>query len=205
MVFHGPMRHVWFLNGIIASILVIAFACIGFFPKVEAGRDVRVLQLGLLVLDASSLNQSLASINLLPERSNWEPVGMVFLLCTAGYVSAVCSLRTEQNWMTIGNELEIARRIQLSILPQEMPQTTALQVAARYVPLTAVAGNSCHLLIVDRDGVGIWVADVSGHGVPAALIAPTVQITIAAQMPHAEDPARVLSSMNQTLCGKLQV
>lgn len=126
------------------------------------------------------------------------------LLCTVGYVSAVRTLRTEESWIAIRKQLEIARQIQLSILPREMPHTTALQVAAGYVPITAVAGDFYDFLIVDRDRVGILVADVSGHGVPAALIASMVKIAIAAQMPHADDPAQVLSGMNRTLCGKLQ-
>ncbi len=204
MAFHGPMRYVWLLNGILASTLVIVFLWIGFFPKVKVDQEVGVLRIGLVVLGAFSLNQNLASIHLLPDVGNWEPIGMVVLLCTVGYVSAMRTLHTEQSLIAIRKELEIARRIQLSILPREMPRTTALEVAARYVPMTEVAGDFYDFLTVDRDHTGILVADVSGHGVPAALIASMVKIAIAAQMPHAEDPARVLSGMNQTLCGNLQ-
>ena len=50
--------------------------------------------------------------------------------------------------------------------------------------------------------VGILVADVSGHGMPAALIASMLKIALAAQAPHAADPAGVLHGLNQALCGK---
>ena len=110
---------------------VIALVWIGFHPKVQLDREVRVLRLGLLVFGSFVLTQNLASINLLPAVGYWEPVGMVVILCMVGYVSTVCTLRTEQSWITIRRELEIARQIQLSILPREMPQTTALQVGAR--------------------------------------------------------------------------
>ncbi len=70
--------------------------------------------------------------------------------------------------------------------------------------MTAVAGDFYDFLIVDDQRVGILVADVSGHGVPAALIASMVKVAIAAQLPHADRPAEVLSCMNRTLCGNLQ-
>ena len=47
------------------------------------------------------------------------------------------------------------------------------------------------------------VADVSGHGVPAALIASMVKVAASAQAAHAADPGRVLSGINQVFCGQL--
>ena len=52
--------------------------------------------------------------------------------------------------------------------------------------------------------MGILVADVSGHGLPSALIASMLKVALAAQSPHAFDPARVLTGLNQSLCGKFQ-
>jgi serine phosphatase RsbU (regulator of sigma subunit) len=52
--------------------------------------------------------------------------------------------------------------------------------------------------------VGILVADVSGHGMPAALIASMLKIAFAAQVAHADNPAQVLHGLNQALCGKFQ-
>jgi sigma-B regulation protein RsbU (phosphoserine phosphatase) len=85
-----------------------------------------------------------------------------------------------------------------------MPSSPRVRIAARYLPMTAVAGDFYDCLVVDDHRMGILVADVSGHGVPAALIASMVKVAIAAQAPHADDPARVLTGMNETLCGKLQ-
>jgi serine phosphatase RsbU (regulator of sigma subunit) len=85
----------------------------------------------------------------------------------------------------IRDELETAHQIQLSILPRELPQIAGLDIAARYIPMSSVA-------------------DVSGHGMPAALIASMLKIALAAQSAHARDPAQVLSGLNQALCGKFQ-
>jgi sigma-B regulation protein RsbU (phosphoserine phosphatase) len=109
-----------------------------------------------------------------------------------------------QQLLAIQKELETARLIQRSILPETVPQIDGLDIAARYVPMAAVAGDFYDFIGVDSRHVGILVADVSGHGMPAALIASMLKIALAAQSAHADDPARVLQELNQALCGKFQ-
>ena len=109
-----------------------------------------------------------------------------------------------QQLLTIQNELETARQIQLSILPSEIPKIEGLDIAARYVPMTSVAGDFYDFIVVDEKRIGILVADVSGHGMPAALIASMLKIALSAQGAHAADPAQVLAGLNQMLCGKFQ-
>ena len=105
---------------------------------------------------------------------------------------------------TIQKELETARQIQLSILPSETPKIEGLDIAARYVPMTSVAGDFYDFIVVDEKHVGILVADVSGHGMPAALIASMLKIALSTQEAHAADPAQVLLGLNRVLCGKFQ-
>jgi len=109
-----------------------------------------------------------------------------------------------QQLQAIRSELETARKIQLSILPREIPRIVGLDIAARYVPMTAVAGDFYDFIVVDEKRLGILVADVSGHGMPAALISSMLKIALAAQAAQARDPAAVLSGLNQALCGKFQ-
>jgi sigma-B regulation protein RsbU (phosphoserine phosphatase) len=104
----------------------------------------------------------------------------------------------------INIELEMARQIQLSILPRETPKITGLDIVARYLPMTSVAGDFYDFIIVDDKHVGILMADVSGHGLPSALIASMLQVALTAQAGHASDPARVLSGLNRALCGKFE-
>jgi len=134
----------------------------------------------------------------------FEFVGFAVFLCSLGWLVASRSLRTEEALAAIRNELEIARRIQRSILPDEMPELRGVQIAAQYVPMSEVAGDFYDFLIVDDRRVGLLIADVSGHGVPAALVASMVKVAIAAQAEHASDPARVMAGLNSVLSGKLQ-
>ena len=50
--------------------------------------------------------------------------------------------------------LETAREIQLSILPQEFPSIGGLDIAARYIPMTSVAGDFYNFVVVDENGSG---------------------------------------------------
>jgi phosphoserine phosphatase RsbU/P len=109
-----------------------------------------------------------------------------------------------QQLVAINNELEMARQIQLSILPSDTPKLGGLEIVARYIPMTSVAGDFYDFIVVDEKHVGVLIADVSGHGLPAALIASMLQVALAAQSVHASDPGKVLSGLNQALCGKFQ-
>ncbi|MGC2528281.1 MAG: SpoIIE family protein phosphatase [Candidatus Acidiferrum sp.] len=104
----------------------------------------------------------------------------------------------------INNELEMAREIQLSILPQVIPRIKGLEITARYLPMSSVAGDFYDFIVADEKHVGILVADVSGHGLAAALIASMLQVALAAQCAHASDPARVLAGLHEALRGKFQ-
>jgi phosphoserine phosphatase RsbU/P len=106
--------------------------------------------------------------------------------------------------LTIQQEMETARQIQLSILPGEIPMLPGLDIAARYIPMTAVAGDFYDFIVLDKERIGILVADVSGHGMPAALISSMLKIALAAQTECAADPARVLAGLNHALYGKFQ-
>jgi sigma-B regulation protein RsbU (phosphoserine phosphatase) len=137
-------------------------------------------------------------------KANPEPIGFTVVLAALGYMLATRTLANEEHLRELNQELETATRIQASILPREMPKLDGLGVAAKYVPMTTVAGDFYDFLPIDDRRIGIVVADVAGHGVPAALIASMVKIAIAAQAHNASDPGLVMSGMNQALCGKLQ-
>jgi len=101
-------------------------------------------------------------------------------------------------------EMDTARQIQLSILPREIPVIRGLDISARYLPMTAVAGDFYDFIPIDEKRIGILVADVSGHGMPAALISSMLKIALDGQIKCALEPARVLAGLNRALCGKFQ-
>src|SRR5580700_3932970 len=103
------------------------------------------------------------------------------------------SEQLERQLQTIQSEMDTARQIQLSILPREIPAIKGLDIAARYIPMTSVAGDFYDFIQIDEKRIGILVADVSGHGMPSALISSMLKIALAAQSAVASDPARLLA------------
>ena len=130
--------------------------------------------------------------------------GFAALLGCLGYVAARRTLERDVELGEIQNELELARRIQLSLLPGAFPESAEFRVAARYVPMTSVAGDLYDFVIAGDRQAGLLIADVSGHGVPAALIASMVKMAATSQRGHSAHPAQLLAGMNQALCGNTQ-
>jgi phosphoserine phosphatase RsbU/P len=132
-----------------------------------------------------------------------EPLGFLVLLVALGSLAAGRALERERRLKSVEYELEAARRIQNSILPRSAPSIPGLVVTARYEPMTEVAGDFYDFIVVDERRLTILVADVSGHGVPAALVASMLKVVFGAQNECATDPAEVLSRINAALHGTL--
>jgi sigma-B regulation protein RsbU (phosphoserine phosphatase) len=99
-------------------------------------------------------------------------------------------------------ELEMAHRIQLSILPHELPKLPGLDIAARFLPMASVGGDFYDFIRIDDKHLGILIADVSGHGLSSALIASMLQVALAGQVAHASKPEQVLAGLNKAVSGK---
>ena len=71
-------------------------------------------------------------------------------------------------------DLEAAARIQQAFLPSERPEVPGAHCAWRYVPCDELAGDTLNIVPLDEQNVGVFVLDVSGHGVPSALLSVTL-------------------------------
>jgi serine phosphatase RsbU (regulator of sigma subunit) len=109
---------------------------------------------------------------------------------------------SERRLLSIENELAIAREIQTSILPRGSPEIEHLLITAAYCPMAAVAGDFYEFIPVDEHRIGILVADVSGHGVPAALIASMIKVATQSVVACAPAPQEVLRELNRILTGQ---
>ena len=105
--------------------------------------------------------------------------------------------RTEKD--LLANELQIASRIQLAMLPRVL-DVRGLECAARMLTATAVGGDYYELLPT-ADGCWIGIGDVAGHGLQAGLVMLQVQSTIEALVLNHPDaaPGDVLAAANRVL------
>ncbi len=97
----------------------------------------------------------------------------------------------------IENELIIAKKIQKQIIPRHSPVEN---IYAFYKPMDKVGGDFYDFIKYrDSEKIGIFLSDVSGHGVPAAFITSMVKTSILQAGACKEDPAGLLASLNDTL------
>jgi sigma-B regulation protein RsbU (phosphoserine phosphatase) len=188
------------VGGLTANLLVLRSRGLGQ-PWIG---EYRLLTLGLVVFGAFVLHGNLASLGLWPGGPGDEVLGFLFFVGCLGYVAAHRTFANEHRLLAIDKELEIARQIQSSILPRAVPNIAGLEIAARYLPMSAVAGDFYDFLTLNSNQLGILVADVTGHGVPAALIASMLKGAFAGQKIHAQHPELVLVGLNEALCGKFE-
>ena len=190
----------------IANVLVIAAVIIVVVRAIRSvadNQDLVVIRRGGLIFAAFIFWENTRGVLGL-RLPNIEPIGFVAFLASLGYVAARQTLQRDLQLSKIQKELEVAKQIQLSILPAAFPNSANFRVAARYVPMTSVAGDIYDFIVADDQQAGLLIADVSGHGVPAALIASMVKVAATAQRANAADPARLLTEMNAVLCGNTQ-
>jgi phosphoserine phosphatase RsbU/P len=184
---------------VIAGMIVLVGRSI---VKRDATPDFIVIRRGLLIFAAFVIYGNLSDA--FGHYQRVEQYGFAIFLGCLGYVAARQTLGRDAQLGAIQKELEVARRIQLSILPAGFPASTSFRVAARYVPMTSVAGDFYDFLLGNDREAGLLIADVSGHGVPAALIASMVKMAATSQRAHVADPAGLLAGMNAALCGNTQ-
>ena len=78
--------------------------------------------------------------------------------------------RLRQAYQQVDQELELARRIQQSLLPRALPELPGARFAVHYRPCGRVGGDFYDAFRLDETHAGFYVADVVGHGVPASLL-----------------------------------
>ena len=196
----GPIKLVYDLNNLVV-IVVLGILLLRSVGRKSSDRDFKVVRIGMLCFAALAL---WANLGVRLSSFDLEPYGFAVLLACLGYVAARRTLDRDVELGEIHRELELARRMQLSILPGAFPDSASFKVAAKYVPMTSVAGDMYDFLLADDNRAGLLIADVSGHGVPAALIASMVKMAAVSQRTQAAHPAALLAGMNAALCGNTQ-
>lgn len=101
----------------------------------------------------------------------------------------------------LNRELEIGRRIQISLMPRRFPDVPGWQIASAYDPAREVGGDFYDVFpLRDKPGlIGLVVADVTGKGIPAAILMADSRALIHAAADHSGDPADTLARVNRIL------
>ena len=120
---------------------------------------------------------------------------------TALYIEQIQRVTAEKE--RIGAELDMASRIQGSQLPNlfpPFPDRKEFSLYASMDPAKEVGGDFYDFFMIDEDHMGFVIADVSGKGVPAALLMMVSRVLIKSGLQNGKSPAEALASVNNQLC-----
>lgn len=113
-------------------------------------------------------------------------------------------LEASRNLVAVQQELNVAARIQESILPKTFPPFPArkeIEIFAAMTPARQVGGDFYDFFFIDEHHLAFVIGDVSGKGVPAALFMAVCRTLIKATALHDECPDSCLNCVNHLLCG----
>lgn len=149
------------------------------------------------------------------------PVQRVLVLSNTIVVAFVCCLLTElldriryrefrssriieARNVTLSKELALAMAVQRNILPHRVPVPDAVSVSAEYIPMNGIGGDLYDFVeFREQDAFGLFVCDVSGHGVSAALISSMVKAHLSTVRHSCTSPAALLGYINERLVGQI--
>ena len=194
-------------NNLLAIWILLALATVTVIPRLAQRFLIvqsRIAAVGVLVFVVSAVYNNLQGFFHLRAYSFLEPLGLAVFILSIGYVAAQKIFADQRRLLSIEKELQIAREIQSSILPSTVPELKNLRISSAYLPMTAVAGDFYEFVPVDSNRIGFLVADVSGHGVPAALIAAMIKVAMQSVTSSADDPREVLRGLDRILSGQLR-
>lgn len=189
------------VNNMVVVLWGIAFMIMAWKAM---SRDTLLLFLGLAIFMLFAFNNNLVALGWLPWTAGNEAIGFTIFLITLGIIAVQRNARIERELVSVRVELETARKIQESILPRELPDVAGIQLSVRYIPMTAVAGDFYDFHVAEDGSLILLLADVSGHGVGAALIASMLKVAFSTSLSQSHDPGIMLSRINQVLQGKLE-
>ncbi len=100
-------------------------------------------------------------------------------------------------------QVSIAERLQKTLLPASPPVIDKLAIGFSYKPVIGIGGDFLEFRTRGEAGLGIFICDVSGHGMVGALIASMVKMSLNQWDESLENPAKTLASIHDSLKGKL--
>ena len=108
------------------------------------------------------------------------------------------------NKLTTRDELEIAREIQVSLQPDQLPEIPWLSMSSFSKPAKIVGGDFFNIIKRKDDQMLSIVGDVAGKGIPAALYAAHIQSMFESLSEQSASPAQIMNGLNQLICKRLR-
>ncbi|MGQ9616916.1 MAG: SpoIIE family protein phosphatase [Spirochaetota bacterium] len=116
----------------------------------------------------------------------------------------IANLKLEEINRNLTRELGLAALLQKSLIPASVKDDRFLQFAFHYEPMEIIGGDYYDVIDFGDSKKGVFIADVSGHGVSSALIAAMLKISFLNYSAKEASPAEVMNMLNREYCNVIQ-
>jgi serine phosphatase RsbU (regulator of sigma subunit)/FixJ family two-component response regulator len=169
-------------------------------PEEEKGNLNRIASVLLIPIRIKNELYGFVSLADKPFEEAYDAEEMEFLESVASQIGA------ELNTFTLRRqekELGEAREIQQGLLPRTIPQIRGIEISGAWRPALTVSGDYYDVLKFSETKIGICIADVSGKGMPAALLMSNVQAAVKAIAAKEISPATLCEKVNGIISSNL--
>src|SRR5437867_271338 len=163
-------------------------------PLISQGERIGLLELGPRLSDQEYSREDRRLLDKLAGQA--APAVRVAQLVREQEAEVRARERLEQ-------ELQVAQLIQQQFLPKRLPELKGWQIAAYYRAARQVGGDFYDFIELPDRQVALVIGDVTGHGVPAALVMATTRSILRSDAPRLVSPAAVLARANELLHGDI--
>ncbi len=149
-------------------------------------------------------------VSLRPDAGGFDPELVPELVWTSSLFgratgSLVLSRQLAEANKALEREMGIVAAIQRSLLPATLPALPSLDLAAEYCPSTNASGDYYDFFPLADGRLGILIADVSGHGTPAAVIMAILHAIAHMRPGEPDPPSHVLTDLNAALAARYTI
>ena len=154
-----------------------------------------------IMIPDSEIYGSIRKVGLLVKLLQLLGILMLVVILRAFILNQVKYKKLDDSKKAVENELKIAHGIQMAMIPKifpPFPERKDLDMAAAIVPAKEVGGDLYDFFIRDEK-LFFCIGDVSGKGVPAALVMAVTRSMFRTLSTHEDDPGRIVSQMNDAM------
>ena len=134
-------------------------------------------------------------------RSDIGEIAKAFSDITAKFRESQRNLAEQER---LQQEMQVAKEIQQTLLPNDFPDLEGYEIAGHYESAELVGGDYYDFVEVDRDTLGIVVADVSGKGVPGSMVMTMIRQALRTESRGVKNAAEVLTRLNDLVVGDMR-
>jgi sigma-B regulation protein RsbU (phosphoserine phosphatase) len=158
-----------------------------------------------ITVPISHAGQVIGVLNLESDKLGAYHDGFIDILMALAGEAGIAIKNAQLNEEAIKNEelqkeMEIAGKIQQAILPQQLPHVENLDIAGKSIPCHAVGGDFFDVLKLTESQIGICIGDVSGKGVPGAIMMSVLYTSFRGKVFELKSTADMVYALNNILC-----